>query len=116
MERNGVAEEEVRSIFENFWDCFRGEIPVEGAQDIGEHEGNLAGQWFGKYGGKSGECMGGASIHTWDGAIGEEQNGGDGVGVTLDLSGNTLLVELVLLDTVSVSETRGVEDADLGRG
>jgi len=35
--------------------------------------------------------------------------------VTLDLSGNTLLVEFVLLDTVCVSQTRGVEDTDLGK-
>ena len=113
VERNGVAEEEVRSIFENFWDCIPGEIPVEGAHDIGEQEGNLAGQWFGKYGGESGECVGGANIHTWDGAISENQNRSDGVGVPLDLSGNTLLVQLVLLDTVSISQTRGVDNTDL---
>ena len=35
--------------------------------------------------------------------------------MTLDLSGNTLFVELVFLDTVSVGQPRGVEDTDLGR-
>ena len=72
LERDGVTEEEMRSIFENFWDCIPREIPVERAQNIGEHEGNLAGQWFGKDGGECGECIGGANIHTWDRAIGED--------------------------------------------
>ena len=103
----------MRSIFQNFRDCVSGEIPVEGAHDIGEHEGNLAGQWIGKYGGERRECIGGASIHTWNGTIGEDQNGSDRVGVILDLSGNILLVQLILLDTFCVSQTRGVENTDL---
>jgi len=35
--------------------------------------------------------------------------------VTLDLGDNTLLAELVLLDTVSVGQSRGVEYTDLGK-
>ena len=114
LECDGVAEEEMRSILESFWDCIPREIPVEGAQNVGEHEGNLAGQWFRKYGGERGECIGGANIHTWDRAISEDQNRSDGVGVTLNMRGNVLLVELVFLDTVSVGQPRGVEDTDLG--
>ena len=47
----------------------------------------------------------------WDGAIGENENGSDGVDVLLNLSGNAFPVELVLL---SVGEARGIEDANLG--
>jgi len=75
---------------------------MEGAHDIGEHEGSSAGQWFGKYGGQSGECIGGANSDARDSATGEDKNCSERVDVILDLNGNTLLMELVLLDTAGV--------------
>ena len=49
----------------------------------------------------------------WDGAVEEDENGSDRVGVTIDLSCNTLPVELVLLKTASVDQARGVENGSL---
>ena len=46
----------------------------------------------------------------------KDENGSDGVNVLLNLSCNTLFVELVLLDTASVGQSRRVEDANLGKG
>jgi len=56
----------------------------------------------------------GADSNTREGTIGEDENGSEGTDVLLDLSHNTLLVELVLLNTASVDQSRGVEDANLG--
>ena len=53
-----------------------------------------------------------ASGATRDGAIGENENGSEGVGVLRNLSRDVLLEELVLL---SVGEARTIEDANLGR-
>ena len=50
---------------------------MEGAQDIGEHEGNVAGQGFSEDGGQNGECIVGADGDAWDGAIDEDKNGRD---------------------------------------
>ena len=47
-----------------------------------------------------------------DSAIGEDENGSDGVDMLLDLRCNTLLVELILPKTASVGQARCVE----GRG
>jgi hypothetical protein len=51
LERDGVVEEELRSVFETIRDCISGEVPMEGAQDIGEHEGNIMGQGLWEDGG-----------------------------------------------------------------
>jgi len=50
LERDGVIEEEMRSPSETVREGIRREVPVEGAQDIGEHEGNVMGQGFRKEG------------------------------------------------------------------
>jgi len=46
--------------------------------------------------------------------MGEDENGTDGVDVLLNFGGNMLLVELVLFNTTTVGQSRGVEDANLG--
>ena len=110
MERDGVAEEEPRSAFENI----SGEVLVERARDVGEHEGDV-GRRFAEDGKQSGEYMAGADSDTWDGAIGEHENGSGGVGVFLDLSLETFPLVLVLRKTASVGEPRRVDDTNLGK-
>jgi len=102
MECDGVIEEELGSLFENVRESISFEIPMETAYEIGEHERNIAGQGFGEDGGQGGECVFGTDSDTRNGAIGKYENRSDGVDVLLDLGGNTLLVELVLLDTTSI--------------
>ena len=51
LERDWVVEKELLSTSEFGGDRFQGEVPMEGAQDIGEHEGNLGGQGFWEHGG-----------------------------------------------------------------
>ena len=75
---------------------------MEGAQDIGEHKGDVVGQGFREHGRQGGECIVGADSEARDGAISEDENSSDGVDVILDLSRNIPLVEFVLLQTVSV--------------
>ena len=50
-----------------------------------------------------------------NGAIGKNEDGGDGFDVLLNLSSDILLVELVLPDTTSVGQPGRVEDANLGK-
>jgi len=117
LKRDGVIEEELRCPFENLWDCIPGEVPIKWARYVGEHKGNVVGQGFGEDGGQSGQRVIGSGSHVRDSAIDEEENGSDGVDMLLDLSCNTLLVELILilLKTASVGQARCVEDANLGR-
>ena len=42
LERDGVVEEEQRNVFEHLGDNVLGEILIEGARDVGEHEGDVA--------------------------------------------------------------------------
>ena len=49
LERDGVIEEELRSIFESIWDCIPREVPMEGAQVI--DEGSSSSQSIGEDGG-----------------------------------------------------------------
>ena len=57
-----------------------------------------------------------ANGDTRDGAIDEDKNGSDGVGMFLDLSRNIPLIEFVLLKPLAfVGQPRGVEDANHGR-
>ena len=49
------------------------------------------------------------------GTIGEDENCNYGVGVLLDLCRNAPLVDSILLYRASVGQTRGVEDANLGK-
>ena len=55
----------------------------------------------------------GGDSEAGDCAISEDEDGSDGVDVLLDLCCNTFLLELVLPNITSVSQTRRVEDADL---
>ena len=48
LERNGVVEKEVRSVFESIRDGVPGEVLIERARDIGENEGNVIGRVPGK--------------------------------------------------------------------
>jgi len=86
---------------------------MERVQYIGEYEGDVTGQRIGEDGGQSGECIVSTDSDTRNSAIGKDENGGDGVDTLLDLSCNTLLVEVVLLSTASVSQPRCVEDTNL---
>jgi len=56
--------------------------------------------------------MASADSGTRDSAIGEDENGSDRVDMLLNLSGDTLLVQLVLLRTASVGKPRRVDDAN----
>ena len=102
MECDGIVEEELRSALEFARDRFQREVPMEGAQYIGEHKGDVVGQGFREHGGQGGESIVGADSEARDSAISEDENSSDGVDVILDLSRNIPLVELVLLQTVSV--------------
>lgn len=113
LERNGVVEKEVRSFFEGTRDSVRRKVLVEWARDIGENEGNVVGRLLGEDGGQSGECRIGTNSDPWDGAIGEDEDGSDRVGVLLDLSSNAFLGGLVLRNTASIDEPRCVKDANL---
>jgi len=72
LERGRIVEEEPGSVFENIWDSIPGEVPMEGAQDIGEHEGNVTGNGFGEDGGQGGECIVCTDSDAREGAIGED--------------------------------------------
>ena len=92
MERDGVVEDELRSTSEFVGDCFRGEVPMEGAQDIGENKGNVVGQGFRERGGYSGECIVSTDCDARYGPIGKDENRNYGVDVILDLCRNSPLV------------------------
>ena len=113
LKRDWVVEEELGSAFENIRESLPREIPMEGACDIGEYKGNIVGEGFGEDGGQGGECIISTMSDARDGAIGEDENGSDRVDVLLNMSCNTLLVDLVLLNTTSISQPGCVENADL---
>ena len=102
MQRDGIVEEELRSVLQNNWETVPGEVPMEGVRDIGEHDGGVASEGLGEDGGESGECIVGADRNTRDGAIRDNDDSSDGIDVFLDLGGNTRLVEGVSLNTPSV--------------
>ena len=112
LEGDGVVEGELRRAVENVGD---GEVLVERAGEICEHEGEVVGEGLGEEGGEGGEGIAGADSHARDGAICEDENSRDGIEVLLDLIDDTLVVDLVLLKTASVGKTRGVEDTNLRR-
>ena len=58
----------------------------------------------------------GADSNAGDGAIGDDENGSDRVNVVPDLRCNDFLAELVSPNIASVSQPRGVKDADLRKG
>ena len=114
MERYGVVEEELRGLFEDIWNSISGEVPMERARDISEHECNVVGQGFGEDGRQSGECIIGADSDPRDGSIGEDKDRSDRIDVLFDLSCNAPLMELILLKTSGVGQPWCIEDAHLG--
>ena len=115
MKRNRVVEENFSCVFENIWDSVSAEVPMEQARYIGEHEGNILGQGLGEDRGQSGQRVIGADSNARDGAIGEDENGSNKVDMLLDMIHNTLLVELVVLNTASIGQPRCIKDANLGK-
>ena len=105
----------MRSIFETIWDSIASKVPMQGTRNIGEHEGGVARQRFREYCGQSGECIVSANGDARDGAIGEDENGSDGVDMLLDQGRNALLMELILLKAAGVRQPRSVKDANLGK-
>lgn len=59
---------------------------------IGEHEANVTGRGVGEDGGQNGGGVMLASIAARDSAVGEDEDGSDGVGEPLNLGRNILLV------------------------
>jgi hypothetical protein len=115
LERDGVVNEVLRSTFETIRDSVLGGVMVERIENVSEYEGGVPGWSSGEYGGQSGEGRVGANSGARDGAIGEDENGGDGIDAILDLSDNTPPVELVLSNPASVCQPGRVEDANLGK-
>ena len=115
LERQGVVEEEQRSVFERLWERFLGEPPREGTPNIGEHEGNVIDQGFWEDCRQSGERVVHFDREARDDAVGEDENSVDRVKVLLNVCDNALLVELVLLNVASAGQPRCVEDANLRR-
>ena len=115
LQSDKVVEEEVRCVLEDAWESTPGDVAMLRARDIGEHEGGVAGQGLGEDGGQRGECIVVPDSEPRGGAIGKDKNRSDRVDVLLDLSCNTVLVELVLTNTAHVGQPRRVEDADLGK-
>ena len=110
----GLLRENRAAWLEHLWDSLLREVPRQGTRDVGEHEGNVVRQRFREDGGQSGECIFGASSDVWNGTIGEDENGIDGVDVLLNFGGDILLVVLIMFNTTSIGQSRGVEDANLG--
>ena len=112
LERNGVVEEELRSVFESIRDGVLGEILVERTRGICEHEGNVFGRVLGEDGRQSRKCRVGTNSGARDGTIGKDENSSDGVGLLLNLSRNTFC-ELILWNAGIIGEPRCVEDTNL---
>ena len=115
LERDRVVKDELGGVFEYPWDSVLAEIPGEGTRDIGEHEGNILGEGFREESGQSGQCIVATDSNALNTAIGEEKNGGNGIYMLLDLGRDTIFVAFVLLSTTCIGQSRGVEDADLGK-
>ena len=113
LERNWVVEEESWRVFENLWDSVLTEVEREACRGIGEQEGNIIGQGFWEEGRQNRQSVVCADSDAWDGTIGQDENGINSGNVFLNMSRNALLVELVLLKTASIRQSRRVEDANL---
>ena len=50
LERDGVVEEKLRSVFETLCECIAREILKEQVRGIGKQEGSVVGQGFGEDG------------------------------------------------------------------
>jgi len=110
---NRVVEEELRCVFEGIRDSIPTEVPVKRARYIGEYEANIFSQGLVEDGGQCSECIIGANSNARDSAIGEDENGSNGVDVLRYQIRDTLLVELIVLNTASIGQSRCIEDANL---
>jgi len=99
---------------ESSWDRVLAKVQRKGGRDIGKHEGDVVGEWFGEDVGQSRQHVINADGTARDGAIDEDENDSDGVGVLPYQIRDTLLVELVMLNTASIGQPRCIEDANLG--
>ena len=115
LECDQVIEEESRSVFESLWDSVVGEVERDSVWNIREQEGNVTGQAFGEESGQGREYIVHANRDTRDGTVGEDENGTDDIEVILYFNGNALFVEGVLMKTPSISQSRRIEDANLGK-
>ena len=104
----------MRGGFKNLGDSVKAKVPRKRGRNISEYEGDVVDRNCWENGGQNGERIVQAASTACDGAIGQEKNGSDGVYVALDLSRNTLPVELGLLGTTSVKQTRRIENSNLG--
>ena len=104
---------EHRNVVERTGDHILGQVPREVTQNTGEHEGNVPDESFGEEGGYSGEHVVRTNIVARAGAVGEDENSVDNLDVLFNISHNTLLVDLVLLNTASAGQPRCVEDTNL---
>ena len=96
-------------------DCVRGEVPLEGAHDFGEYQGNVGGHGFWEHGRTNGEWIASTDSDARYVTIGQDENRSYGSDVLIVLRRKVPLVEFILLYTVSVGEPGGVENANLGK-
>jgi len=100
-------------MFENIRNSILREVPREGTRNVGEYERNVVFQGSGEDRGQSSERIVHADSEVRNRAISENNNGSNRVNVLLNLSGNTLLVNVVLLLTASIGQSGRIEDANL---
>jgi len=101
------------SVSEHIWGNPPREVRQGGARDIGEHEGDVAGQTFGEDGGQGGKRIVCADSDAWGGAIGEDENGSNRVNVLLHVTHSPIHAVLLLLNAANVGQPRRVKDPDL---
>ena len=105
MQCNGVVESEARDTFQKIRNRIVGEVPMEVAHDIGEHQGSIADHGFGEDSRQHGHYVIGTHSDAGERAIDDDENGSDGFGEIIDLGRNILPVDLVL---PSFNERRSV--------
>ena len=107
-----IVEEEYRRAFESLWDDFTEENPSRITVGRGGYKGDIINQGFGKDCRQVGECVlpGGRVV-----LVGEDENGAERFDVPLNISYDTLLMGLVILDMAGGTQPRRVEDTNLVR-
>lgn len=106
LERDGIVDAELTSVFEALRNGVLVEVPGKFVRDIGEHEGGVVGQAIREDAKQSGGDVVQVAAAARDGAVGEDENGGD---VLLDP-----LVGLAVLN-LALGKTRCVENVNLKR-
>ena len=103
LERDGIVEEELRSISEILWESIRREVLEERIRGVGKQEGNIFGSGW-EESRESGEGIVDTGSDAGNGAIGEDKNGSGGIDVALDLSCKTLPMECISLKVAGVGK------------